>query len=331
MDCVFSFDMVNKFSIIHISGGTFMRFCHIASIIGIGMGCLLSDANAAMTEKTKELMTVRFSLQENQRATEPYKIRYKDRNFIVYPNVFSPKYFPDTFWFEQNLKIQPEDSFLEIGSGTGLISVMAAIKGAGKVTAVDINPAAVKNTTENVFLNHVSPKFRILEGDVFEPIPAGQKFDVIFWFAPFMHVNADKSSLTDLEKAVFDPNYVSLKKYLSGARHYLSQRGKLYLGYSPTHGDMDVLETLAKEYGWSVSVVAREEEQLPVYPGVDQVDFITVMLIELKPLQSVSKQEANSTPEPAAYQPPVYYQQPVVEYVYPTRPARKFRRTTGMH
>ena len=149
--------------------------------------------------------------------------------------------------------------------------------------AVDINPAAVKNTTENVFKHHVGSKFRIYEGDVFDPIPDRQQFDVIFWFAPFMHVDMDRRNLTNLEKSIFDPNYRSLRKYLSQARKHLRPNGKLLLGFSPTHGQLEVLQELVKENGWSIRVIDREEEQIPWFPGVDQVDAITVMLIELNP------------------------------------------------
>ncbi len=267
-------------------------WCTTCLALGIFSGTL----NAQINERPKEIRTVRHLLAQSQRPPLPYTIRYDGKQFVVDPEVFSPKYFPDTYWFEKNLRIQPGDSFLEIGSGTGLISVMAAIKGAGQVTAVDINPAAVKNTTENVFLNHVSHKFRIYEGDVFDPIPKGQKFDVIFWFAPFMHVDMERGNLTELERSVFDPNYNSLKKYLSQARNFLRPDGKLYLGFSPTHGQFEVLEKFAQENGWKVDVVAREVDQIPFMPGIDQVDFITVMLLELKPDITSETAEMYDTP-----------------------------------
>lgn len=275
-------------------GGIIMRLFGMLGITCFTLGLSLNADNDEISEKPKELQTTRFILNQNQRAKEPYRIRYEGRDFVVYPDVFSPKYFPDTYWFEENVRIKPGDTFLEIGSGTGLISVMAAVNGAEKVTTVDISPIAVKNTTENAFLNHVAHKFRIYEGDVFDPIPDGQEFDVIFWFAPFMHVNIERDKLSYLEKSVFDPRYQSLRKYLSGARQYLRPNGRLLLGFSSSHGEIGVLKKLAKEYHWIVDVIAHEEEQIPLYSGIDQVDAITVMLIELKP-ESEYERNVSST------------------------------------
>lgn len=241
----------------------------------------LQVESASIKEKPAELRTTRFLLGENQRATEPYTIRYDNRNFIVHPNVFSPKIFNDIYFFANNIHIRPGESFLDLGAGTGLISVMAAIKGAGYVAAVDINPDAVKNTADNVFRHHLSSKFRVYEGDLFDPIPQGQKFDTIFFFAPFMHVDMERGNLTYLERAIFDPNYHSLKKYLSEASQHLKPHGRLLLGFSTSHGQMDVLEELAAENGWKINVVAREHGNIPWIPGVDQVDEIHSVLLEL--------------------------------------------------
>ena len=48
--------------------------------------------------------------------------------------------------------------FLEVGCGSGIISILAAQKGA-EVTAIDINRKAVTNTIENAVRNNV--KFRL--------------------------------------------------------------------------------------------------------------------------------------------------------------------------
>ncbi len=64
--------------------------------------------------------------------------------------IFFPKYFNDTEIFAQNLPVKKNDEMLEIGSGTGVISIFAGIKGAKRVLAIDINPDALKNTEENI-------------------------------------------------------------------------------------------------------------------------------------------------------------------------------------
>jgi release factor glutamine methyltransferase len=65
-------------------------------------------------------------LQHSSRETEPYNVTVSGRSFIVLPNVFSPKYFNDTELFANNLPVVHGEEMLEIGPGTGVISIIAA-------------------------------------------------------------------------------------------------------------------------------------------------------------------------------------------------------------
>jgi len=56
----------------------------------------------------------------------------------------------DTELFANNLPVVDGEEMLEIGPGTGVISITAAYKGAKKVVAIDINPDAVRNTQANI-------------------------------------------------------------------------------------------------------------------------------------------------------------------------------------
>lgn len=232
-------------------------------------------------EKQQAMKSFSVYLNENQKATKPYYIGYHDRKFLVYPNVFSPKVFPDTLFFADNIQIKPGESFLEIGSGTGLIAVTAALRGASHVVAVDITTNAVNNTTQNAFLHHVNKIVKIFEGDVFDPVPRGQQFDLIFWNTPFMHI--EKENLTDLEKALYDPQYRSLTRYLKEGKTFLTPKGKMLVGFSSTHSHMEILEELAQEHGWQLRIIAENVESIPKLPGVDGADTIDALLIELVP------------------------------------------------
>lgn len=55
---------------------------------------------------------------------------------------------------------------LDVGSGSGILSIAACLLGAEQVTAVDIDPLAVKITRENAVLNKVEGKIDIREGDI---------------------------------------------------------------------------------------------------------------------------------------------------------------------
>lgn len=65
---------------------------------------------------------------------------------------------------------------LDMGCGTGILAIMAALRGARDITAIDIDPWCVENATENVQQNNCS--FIIIkEGDV--SLIAGEQYNLI--------------------------------------------------------------------------------------------------------------------------------------------------------
>lgn len=52
--------------------------------------------------------------------------------------------------------VQPGDHVLDVGTGSGVLSIVAAKLGAATVVATDIDPIAVKSARENIALNHIA-------------------------------------------------------------------------------------------------------------------------------------------------------------------------------
>jgi len=68
-------------------------------------------------------------------------------------------------------------SFLDMGCGTAVLAILARLKNAGPVTAIDIDSWAYENSLENIRLNHTSD-IRILLGDA--GLLEEEIYDVIF-------------------------------------------------------------------------------------------------------------------------------------------------------
>lgn len=189
---------------------------------------------------------------------EPYEINICDKKFIVYPNVFSPKYFQDSSFFAEMLPINEGESFLEIGSGTGVISIIAAYRGASRIVATDINPTAVANTKENVSRHGFSDKIIVLEGDLYGPFAEGQRFDTICWNFPFGDPAgySQKRETSMLERSLFDPNYGSFRKFVQESRIYLNENGRLLIGFSKSIGDYDKFVRILENNRFRFKVVA---------------------------------------------------------------------------
>jgi release factor glutamine methyltransferase len=121
--------------------------------------------------------------------------RYKDLRLKVYKDVFHPGLFRSTKVFaewagEQDIRGK---KVLEIGSGSGLISLVAAKQGA-IVTAIDINPKAVENTRLNAGINELY--ISVYHSDLFSKVPAVD-YDLILINPPYYPVEPKN----DYEKA----------------------------------------------------------------------------------------------------------------------------------
>ncbi len=66
---------------------------------------------------------------------------------------------------------------LDMGSGTGVLAIVAAMRGAAHVDAVDIDEWAFENCTENIAVNGVADKVTPMLGDV--SVIAGRSYDFI--------------------------------------------------------------------------------------------------------------------------------------------------------
>jgi len=109
--------------------------------------------------------------------------RYKDIRLEIPPQVFHPGFFFSTQLLLQYIMKLPlhNRTFLELGFGSGLISIEAAKRGA-TVTATEINLAAVDIFKNNCIYNNVWPE--IIHSDLFDDIPI-KRFDVIAINPPY--------------------------------------------------------------------------------------------------------------------------------------------------
>jgi release factor glutamine methyltransferase len=148
-------------------------------------------------------------------------------------------------------------SFLEVGCGTGVTAVVAALRGCRSVTAVDISTAAVANARRNAERHGVANRVRVLRSDVFAGLDAGDRFDVIFWNSGYTEVPPDFVYETELQYSFFDAGYRSHEAYVNGARAHLNDGGRVFLGFGDL-GNRRLLEELAAKAGLAVRLLRQE-------------------------------------------------------------------------
>lgn len=74
--------------------------------------------------------------------------------------------------------ITPGDHFLDVGTGSGILMILAAFLGAKKVTGIDTDEIAVTIAEKNLMLNNIPPDvYQVAQGNLVETV--GEKFNLI--------------------------------------------------------------------------------------------------------------------------------------------------------
>ena len=130
----------------------------------------------------------------------------------------------DTFLLAENLEIKEGQSVLEIGTGSGLVSMYASLL-TDDVTATDINYNALELAEKNFKLNNINT-IKLEFGDLFEPVK-DKKFDVILFNTPYLPTDSDDIINDDLNYA-FDGGLDGRKvidRFINEVSNHLNDKG----------------------------------------------------------------------------------------------------------
>ena len=126
----------------------------------------------------------------------------------------------DSILLIESLDVEQNERILEIGCGSGVVSIHCAKYGC-IVIAVDINPSAVECTRENAQLNDVKIDVRL--SDLFENVQ--ERFDKIVFNLPYLPV-IDEGELAKAWSGGED-GMGPLPRLLDEANDHLCENGKV--------------------------------------------------------------------------------------------------------
>lgn len=172
-------------------------------------------------------------------------ISYRGMKLRVPSEVYKPD--KDTYLLADNLEVEKGEKVLELGTGCGLISILAAESGA-YVVATDINPKALECAEENAEAREIRDKIEFRTGDLFEPVK-NEKFDLIIFNPPYLPTSSDESLGTELELA-WDGGLDGRKvidKFLNQVPDHLNTNGRFYFVQSSLSGVQETLENLDRK------------------------------------------------------------------------------------
>ena len=125
---------------------------------------------------------------------------------------------------------------LELGSGSGIISLLAATRGKCKhIWAAEVQKEYAQLTRRNVALNHLEEKISVIEADIRQTEKLGEvgSYDVVFTNPPYMTADSGRACDNDLKNRARHELCGTVADFICTASRMLKYGGCFYIVLRP--------------------------------------------------------------------------------------------------
>ncbi len=141
-----------------------------------------------------------------------------------------------------SVKSANELKAFDIGTGSGVLSCVLAMRGIGQIVATDLDARALVCAKENITRLVGGRQVKLVEANLFPDVAQHGQADLIVCNPPWLPGTPGST----LERGIYDPSSQMLRGYLSGLKAHLAPKGEAWL----------ILSDLAEHLG------LREEGEL---------------------------------------------------------------------
>lgn len=211
--------------------------------------------------KGSNFIAAEKAIDASQKLEFPFDFNFKWYDFVLHENVFSPIFFKWSSVYVDHLPLKENDNLLDMWCWCWVIWITALLKyHLNKVVCADINPYAVENTKENVSKHGISDKVKVVQSDVFSNIDSKEKFDLMFWNAPYFDWEFDENNI--LYRSMYDKNYEHIKKFILEWQKYLKEWGRIMIWFSSDKFPLEYARKLINEIWFDFEVFYQEVDSL---------------------------------------------------------------------
>jgi len=206
-------------------------------------------------------------------------ITYKGKIITIGDSVYFPSY--DTIFFLENLKINKNEKILDLGTGTGILSIFCS-DFSKNITAIDSSKKAISCAKLNTMLNNASDKIQFKAGNWFEPVQ-NKKFDLIITDPP-QQPTPPKVNFSYLIKSAYDSGpdgRKALNTIISQGINYLNEKGRIII-YHAQFANIQKSISLAHKIGYSkVKIIAKGTGEFGRTSG-ERINYFKSIGIKIK-------------------------------------------------
>jgi release factor glutamine methyltransferase len=152
---------------------------------------LYTEFDEVLTEPVRATMRDLVKRRAN-REPVAYLVGFREffsLNFEVGPGVFIPRPDTETLVMETLALAKPmtKPKILELCSGSGCISISIAVNlPAAQITAVELSDVPLATSKRNAEKHKATDRIRFLQGDLFGPVPTGERFQILVSNPPYI-------------------------------------------------------------------------------------------------------------------------------------------------
>ena len=149
----------------------------------------------------------------------------------------------------RELRVEEGDVTIDVGCGSGILAIIAAKLGARHVYAIDKSPDVIEVGRANAEANNVGDRISFYQGDLFEPLDADIKADVIIGdVSGIPDTLADESGWFPTKGGGGARGSELPIRMLEEARRRLTSRGRLFLPTGSLQDETSIIETARRLY-----------------------------------------------------------------------------------
>ena len=158
---------------------------------------------------------------------------FLEGSIIVYQPKRGFRFGIDSILLAHFLNLKPQDLVLEVGAGSGIISLIALKRfPKAKIFALELESIFIECLKRNILENKLQEKLFIIKGDIKTSLFKSGIFDVIFSNPPYFKSKSGRKSPYEIENIARRDVKFELDEFLKKVSSLLKNKGKFYLVFT---------------------------------------------------------------------------------------------------